>query len=533
MLEPIKFFCNFALPAVYDDSLSYYEALTKIAAKLNDTINALNTLTASVTGDANTQELKANVNSIGYEDIGAVSEFTQTDVPITSVKQGITEINKSLKNLAEGSFTNTNNLAGNVRINSIDIENIHESLHKVATSITGNSASFDYSDNVANISYNDSTNKFEKGLSPTTNIELATNTLTTSINTMVTGFNNNTELNEIAHGAIETRLHTAEDDILQIKQVNVQTLSDITTLENEVGELKNSKKGFIDLTGNVVFILPKQSTETWWNTAVIKDKICNILNKNANSVLIEWINPTTSTPANDIHAALLNIQAYESNHTGFSANTTALIIGLGAPTNETQEGDYYYETENIKGCMSQFNNLKNTVILPSYGYNIYSMFSINERMLQIKDQITSQNTIIDNSLGDCLVLGEEGDSEVNAQNNAMVNFVNVLCDYILYGIHHCNYFITDSSFGFLKNVNGEISYFPNGTQIVSGTVNFNTLVNAINSAGINTNVGFGSGKTDGKECIFALAVTNNAVGSTSYTAITPYKNSITLGRKFN
>ena len=250
MLEPIKFFCNSALPAVYDDSLSYYEALTKIAANLSDTINALNTLTVSVTGDANTQELKANVNSIGYQDIGEVSEFTQTDVPITSVKQGITEINKSLKTLAEGSFTNTNNLAAHVDIHSIAIENINESLDKVATSITGNGASFDYRDNVANISYNTSTNKFEKGLAPTTNIELATNTLTTSINTMVTGFNNNTELNEIAHSSIETRLHTAEDDILQIKQVNVQTLSDITTLKNSIGWNK------IGENGSIVVIMP-------------------------------------------------------------------------------------------------------------------------------------------------------------------------------------------------------------------------------------------------------------------------------------
>ena len=533
MLEPIKFFCNFALPAVYDDSLSYYEALTKIAAKLNDTINALNTLTASVTGDANTQELKANVNSIGYVDIGEVSEFTQTDVPITSVKQGITEINKSLKTLAEGSFTNTNNLAAHVDIHSIAIENINQSLDKVATSITGNGASFEYSDNIANISYNESTNKFEKGLAPTTNIKLATNTLTTSINTMVTGFNNNTELNEMAHSSIETRLHTAEDDILQIKQVNAQTLSDITTIKNEVDELKSNRDGFVDLTGNVVFILPKQSTETWWNTAFIKDRICELLNKDANSVLIEWINPTTSTPANDIHSALLNIQVYESNHTGFSANTTALIIGLGAPTSGTEEGDYYYETENIVSCVSEFPNLKNTVILPSYGYNIYSMFSINERMLQMKEQIPISSAIIDNSLGDCLVLGDMSVDIETAKTQAMVNYCQVLCDYILYGIHYCNYFFTDSSFGYLKNVNGEISYFPNGTQIVSGTVNFNSLVSAINSAGINTSVGFGSGKNDNNECIFALAITNNAVGSTSYTAITPYKNTIILGRKFS
>lgn len=469
MLEPIKFFCNSALPAVYDDSLSYYEVLTKLTAKLNDAISSLNSANAQI--ELLTPKVTKLTNEVGTR------PDTITDTLWNYTTQQDTSILAELDRINE----NVGNIDGRVNSNTNSITTIENEVGTRPVTIT--EPLWDY---------------------------------TTRQDTLI--LNDIDQINENVSN-IDGRVYTNSDAI--------------TTLENDVNELKNSKKGFIDLSGNVVFILPKQSTETWWNTAVIKDKICNILNKNANSVLIEWINPTTSTPANDIHAALLNIQAYESNHTGFSANTTALIIGLGAPTNETQEGDYYYETENIKGCMSQFNNLKNTVILPSYGYNIYSMFSINERMLQIKDQITSQNTIIDNSLGDCLVLGEEGDSEVNAQNNAMVNFVNVLCDYILYGIHHCNYFITDSSFGFLKNVNGEISYFPNGTQIVSGTVNFNTLVNAINSAGINTNVGFGSGKTDGKECIFALAVTNNAVGSTSYTAITPYKNSITLGRKFN
>ena len=415
MLEPIKFFCNFALPAVYDDSLSYYEVLTKLTAKLNEAISSINSANTQI--EVLTPKVTKLVDEVG----------TRPDTITDTLWNYTTQQDTSI--LAE-------------------LDRINENV-----------------------------------------------------------------------GNIDGRVNSNTDSI--------------TTIGNEVDELKNSRKGFIDLTGNVVFILPKQSTETWWNASYIKTRICELINKEANSVLIEWINPTTSTPANDINAALLNIQAYESNHTGFSANTTALIIGLGAPTSETQEGDYYYEAQNIVACVSQFNNLKNTVILPSYGYNIYSMFSINERMLQMKDQIPLGAAIIDNSLGDCLVLGDLSVDAETAKTQAMVNFCQVLCDYILYGIHYCNYFITDSSFGYLKNVNGEISYFPNGTQIVSGTVNFNTLVSAINSAGINTNVGFGSGKTDGKECIFALSITNNTVGSTSYTAITPYKNSITLGRKFN
>lgn len=147
MLEPIKFFCNCALPAVYDDSLSYYEALTKIAAKLNDTINALNTLTASVTGDANTQE---------------------------------------------------------------------------------------FSGTIANVGYNSSTHKFTKGTTTTTNLKNATTILTTSFNTMVDGVNNNTDLNEIEHTSLSTRLHTAEDNITQLNQTDVQELTDISKLKTSI-----------------------------------------------------------------------------------------------------------------------------------------------------------------------------------------------------------------------------------------------------------------------------------------------------------
>lgn len=42
--EPVKFWCFKVLPLVYDDSLSYYEVLCKIKAKLNELIAEMNTL---------------------------------------------------------------------------------------------------------------------------------------------------------------------------------------------------------------------------------------------------------------------------------------------------------------------------------------------------------------------------------------------------------------------------------------------------------------------------------------------------------
>ena len=374
MLEPIKFFCNSALPAVYDDSLSYYEALTKIAANLSDTINALNTLTTSVTGDANTQELTANVNSIGYKDIGEVSEFTQTDVPITNVKQGITEINKSLKTLAEGSFTNTNNLAANVDIHSIAIENIHESLDKVATSITGNGASFDYRDNVANISYNNSTNKFEKGLAPSTNITLATNTLTTSINTMVTGINNNTDLNEIAHGAIETRLHTAEDNILQIKQVDVQQMSDISTIKNTIGWNKIGD-------GSIVVIMP-DPYDTITGSYIIQYANANGFNlKSKNKVYLF----TASNPTIKLQALSQQVVNLTSSMTTDQKNSVTMVylVGNGKQVEDT--------TQTINTALTTFPNA-HFVYAPNCWFTVPS----NEKIYSYTDYQSSNVSVVSN-----------------------------------------------------------------------------------------------------------------------------------------
>lgn len=38
----LRYYCQMVLPAVYDDSLSYYELLNKVVKYLNDTIHALN-----------------------------------------------------------------------------------------------------------------------------------------------------------------------------------------------------------------------------------------------------------------------------------------------------------------------------------------------------------------------------------------------------------------------------------------------------------------------------------------------------------
>lgn len=47
-VEKFKYWCNKILPLVYDDSLSYYEFLSKVYEKLNETIDAVNDNTAAI-----------------------------------------------------------------------------------------------------------------------------------------------------------------------------------------------------------------------------------------------------------------------------------------------------------------------------------------------------------------------------------------------------------------------------------------------------------------------------------------------------
>lgn len=53
MVQPIRqLYCQKILPLVYDDSLSYYEALCRFVAKVNEVVDALNNVSVNILGDA-------------------------------------------------------------------------------------------------------------------------------------------------------------------------------------------------------------------------------------------------------------------------------------------------------------------------------------------------------------------------------------------------------------------------------------------------------------------------------------------------
>lgn len=71
-LERLRYWCQLVLPAVYDDSLSYYELLAKVADKLNEVIDNANVMSDAIKDNAaaikELQELFQKFQESGFDD---------------------------------------------------------------------------------------------------------------------------------------------------------------------------------------------------------------------------------------------------------------------------------------------------------------------------------------------------------------------------------------------------------------------------------------------------------------------------------
>lgn len=71
-IQRLRYWCQTVLPAVYDDSLTYYELLAKIVAKLNEVVDSNNELAGYVADNTEDirelQELFKKFVESGYED---------------------------------------------------------------------------------------------------------------------------------------------------------------------------------------------------------------------------------------------------------------------------------------------------------------------------------------------------------------------------------------------------------------------------------------------------------------------------------
>ena len=102
-IETLRFWCRKVLPLVYDDSLSYYEVLCKVAAKLNEVIENENTQNETITEGAT--QLSNLANALADEIERAVVKEGDLQSALTALENAAEKIaNKT--NVVNGDSTN-------------------------------------------------------------------------------------------------------------------------------------------------------------------------------------------------------------------------------------------------------------------------------------------------------------------------------------------------------------------------------------------------------------------------------------------
>lgn len=69
-VDRVRFFCHAILPLVYDDSLSYYEAICRFTKKLNEVIDETNSIPEYINQLVSEERLKDIVSNI-FDDLKA------------------------------------------------------------------------------------------------------------------------------------------------------------------------------------------------------------------------------------------------------------------------------------------------------------------------------------------------------------------------------------------------------------------------------------------------------------------------------
>ena len=269
MLEPIRFFCNCALPAVYDSSLSYYEVLTKLAAKLNDTIAALNTLNKSVTGDANTQEFSGNIANVGYNN--STHKFTKGTTTATNLKTATSTLTTSFNTMVDG----VNNITN---LNEIEHTNLK-------TSITGSDNAV-FNTEVKVLSYNENKQAFVG-----------------TVHVNVTDVKSVVAIQNASVDVVGTELNSMKEDI---RTNNSELTQNISLLSGQVNDLENTVDGLSSSlnisgwnrigSGNIVIITP--DPYTGFNTMLVEQFAAAMGFNLTESNGIFLINPSTPTLRN-------------------------------------------------------------------------------------------------------------------------------------------------------------------------------------------------------------------------------------------
>lgn len=134
IIKPLRYLCHKVLPLVYDESLSYYEVLCKVVAKLNEVISVTNELETVID-----EKVKEYLESDEFKDL--VREF------IISLENAISSNNEGENEYASRNY------------NKSELVWINDILYQVTTPITAGSR-FIAGTNIQTITMEDLINSF-------------------------------------------------------------------------------------------------------------------------------------------------------------------------------------------------------------------------------------------------------------------------------------------------------------------------------------------------------------------------------------
>lgn len=121
MLQKLNLIMNQTLPATYDDSLSYYEALSKICYEVNEIIDKINADEALIAANSEA------INSINSQ-IASINNSLEADAE--KIQQHTTQINGLLQTMQQLA-TQVNDLDGEVSSFSSSISSLSRRVNKI------------------------------------------------------------------------------------------------------------------------------------------------------------------------------------------------------------------------------------------------------------------------------------------------------------------------------------------------------------------------------------------------------------------
>lgn len=313
-----KFYCQKVLPAVYDDSLSYYEVLCKLGAKINEIINA------DMAQNAAIEELQNYFSSLEIEPaVETGLRKMAEDNTLTAILTAYVGLAKSFAFTTKAAMKAAEHLTVGTICQTLGDENYK----------TGD-GSFYYIRNKTNADEIDDNNivGFTHTYNPVIIAEKIPDKAVNDLNTTVTTLSGTV-------GTNTTNIQTISDNIGNLQTLTTPTKTSIVAAINSGYNVTTGNIN--DINGALALIRDDMGTVGQLATSVTTDLVAAI-----NSILTTtWSITNGGTGAGTAHDARENLELYQYRkvfNRATDLNTNWTITGINLTEIDYLEIYYYY-----------------------------------------------------------------------------------------------------------------------------------------------------------------------------------------------